>query len=93
MQGDYNSPRARSFVLLFERCNNETYTGGVCKSDEYITSWLRRKFVVVNANMERFATRQFDDTTKITDEARFEYIPINSQIREEIVYKVQLTDL
>ena len=38
VQGDYNSPRTRSFVLLFERCDNSTYTGeGVCKSDEYIT--------------------------------------------------------
>lgn len=35
VQGDYNSPKTRSFVLLFEKCNNETYTGpGVCKSEE-----------------------------------------------------------
>ena len=78
VQGDYNSPTTRSFVLLFERCDNSTFTDGVCKSNEYITQWLRRKFVVINANMERFSTRRFDDATKITDEARFEYIPINS---------------
>ena len=32
-------------------------------------------------------------TKKVTKEVKFHYIPINSQIREEIVYKVQLTDL
>ena len=32
VQGDYNSPKARSFVLLFEKCNNSTYAG-VCKSE------------------------------------------------------------
>lgn len=46
IQGDYNSLTTRSFVLLFERCRNDTFTG-VCKSDEEITVWLRRKFVVV----------------------------------------------
>ena len=50
IQGDYNSPRTRSFVLLFERCDNETFTDGVCKSDEEITAWLARKFIVVNFN-------------------------------------------
>ena len=50
VQGDYNSPATRSFVLLFERCDNETFTGGVCKSDEEITAWLARKFIVVAFN-------------------------------------------
>lgn len=29
----------------------------------------------------------------MTREAKFVYIPVNSQVREEVVYKVQLTDL
>ena len=93
IQGDYNSPRTRSFVLLFERCNNETFTDGVCKSDEEITAWLARKFVVVNFNQMRFSTREYASNQKVSEEARFEYIPVNSQIREEAVYKVRLTDL
>ena len=32
IQGDYNSPSARQFVLLFERCDNKTFNGE-CKTD------------------------------------------------------------
>lgn len=81
----------RSFVLLFERCRNDTFSG-VCKSDEEITVWLRRKFVVVVWNQIRFSTRVFNGT-KINHESRFIYVPVNSQVREEIVHKVYLTDL
>ena len=34
VQGDYNSPKAQSFAILFEKCDNSTYTGpGTCKSE------------------------------------------------------------
>ena len=92
VQGDYNSPRVRSFVLLFEKCDNSTFNG-VCQSPEYIKSWLARKFVVINTNQERFSTRDYEYSSKVSYEAKFIYIPVNSQMREEVVYKVQLTDL
>ena len=43
-------------------------------------------------NQIRFSTSDFDDA-KVAHEAKFIYIPISSQVREELVYKVQLTDL
>lgn len=43
-------------------------------------------------NQIRFSTSDFDEA-KVAHEAKFIYIPINSQVREELVYKVQLTDL
>ena len=93
VQGDYNSPRTRSFVLLFERCDNSTYTGpGFCKSDEYITNWLKRKFIFMVHNQKRFSTLDYKEN-KVTDETQSVWLPINSQIREEAVYKVQLMDL
>ena len=93
VQGDYNSPRTRSFVLLFERCDNTTYTGpGTCKSDDYITNWLRRKFVFMVVNQKRFSTLDYKEN-KVTTETRSVWYPINSQLREEAVYKVQLMDL
>ena len=49
VQGDYNSPKAREFTVLFTRCDNSTFDG-VCKSDEEITSWLRRKFIFMAIN-------------------------------------------
>ena len=92
VQGDYNSPKARSFVLLFEKCMNETFDG-TCKSDQEIKDWLARKFIIVNMNNQRFNTRKYGFSDKISIESRIEWIPINSQIREELVYKVTLTDL
>ena len=78
---------------MFEKCNSTTYEGpGECKSDEDIKLWLARKFVVINMNQIRFSTAFYDDQ-KVTREARFVWIPFNTQLREEIVYKVQLTDL
>jgi hypothetical protein len=49
VQGDYNSPRTRSFVILFEKCSNSTFEG-VCKSEAEINSWIRRKFVIISMN-------------------------------------------
>ena len=38
VQGDYNSPTTRSFVLLFEKCNseNDNFKDVECKSDDEI---------------------------------------------------------
>lgn len=44
-------------------------------------------------NNQRFETRVYDYDEKVQSEARTVWIPINSQVREEIVFKVQLTDL
>lgn len=94
VQGDYNSPTTRSFVLLFEKCNSETYEGpGTCKSDEEIRQWLARKFILIYQNNQRFETRVYEFEKKVQTESRTVWIPINSQIREEIVFKIQLTDL
>lgn len=79
IQGDYNSLTTRSFVLLFEKCSNATFAG-VCKSEEEISVWLRRKFVIINWNAIRFSTRTFNDT-KIVDETRLIYVPVDSQLR------------
>ena len=44
-------------------------------------------------NKERFSSQAYDSEEKVALESRVEWIPVNSQIREEIVYKVQLTEL
>lgn len=54
---------------------------------------MQRKFVLIAHNTMRFSTRDFADETKIANEVRLEWIQINTQQREEQVYKVQLTDL
>ena len=41
----------------------------------------------------RFSTLDFEQERKIIRENEVEWIPISSQVREEIVKKVQLTEL
>jgi len=58
-----------------------------------ITSWLRRKFIFMAVNNVRFEVSSFDDANKLNPEVRTLWIPVNTQLREEVVYKIQLTDL
>ena len=41
----------------------------------------------------RFSTMEFENSQKVISESNVLWIPVNSQMREEQVYKVQLTDL
>ena len=77
VQGDYNSAKTRSFVLLFDKCN-QTAFDGVCKSEAEIKTWLARKFIILNVNKNRFNTRIYDYDAKMTLETRFSYIAISS---------------
>ena len=91
MQGDYNSAITRSYVIQFEKCEQEGRQRP-CKDDQTILEWLRRKFIITYANQRRFVIEEFQEN-KIVEESRTNWIPINSQLREEIVFKLQMTDL
>ena len=43
-------------------------------------------------NERRFRSQEYQEG-KIIDESRTKWIPINSQLREEHVFKAELTDL
>lgn len=92
MQGDYNSAVTRSYVIQFEKCE-QAGRSRKCQDDQTILKWLRRKFIITYANQRRFVIEKFDVEEKIIEESRTNWIPINSQIREEIVFKLKMTDL
>ena len=96
VHGDYNSARTRNLVLALELCDQEKRTKEGdprrCKSDEEINRWLRGKYLVLYHNSRRFRVEEYGEG-KIVEESRTRYIPLNSQLREDYVYKVQLTDL
>ena len=92
IQGDYNTARTRSLVLVFEKCDEPDGSSLVCKSDTEIKTWLQRKFILVLYNQKRFRLEAFNKS-KIVPESRSEWVPINSQIREEVVYTVSLMQL
>ena len=54
---------------------------------------MRRKYIILNSNKEKFDTTAFTQADKIKKQSRFEYILINSQLREEIVYDIEITQL
>lgn len=90
IHGDYNSASVRNFVIQFEKC--EPGKGVECKSDQEILRWLQRKFILTYANQRRFILEKFDQF-KIVEESRTTWIPINTQVREEIVFELQIKEL
>ena len=92
IQGDYNSQKARSLVIVFDKCNEPEGSPIKCKSDTEIKSWLRRKFILLVYNQRRFRLEKFD-SFKVVPESRTAWVPINSQLREEFVFNVQMTHL
>ena len=48
---------------------------------------------MVLQNVNRFSTQEYTFDRKVTNESRTVWIPINTQVREEYVYSVQITHL
>ena len=47
LQGDFQSDITSIFKITLETCDREMRQ---CKSDDEITEWLRRKYIIVLAN-------------------------------------------
>ena len=66
LQGDYNSERARRIELYFEKCSNQNVLPqGTCHSEQEITKYLQRKFIIVLQNEVKFNTREYGKDTRI----------------------------
>ena len=48
-----------------------------CHSDEEITAWLRRKFIIVLQNQVRFQTTEYNQEERIVRESKLIYFPID----------------
>ena len=81
----------RSLFLSFEMCTSTEENPIECKTDEEIYDFLKRKFVFTVMNTRRFVLEEFESTKKIRSEARAHWIPINSQFREEVFFKITKT--
>lgn len=58
-----------------------------CKEEQEIKNWLKRKFVLTVYNSKRFVLEEFDEN-KVKLEARTNWLPVNSQIRVETIFKI-----
>ena len=75
---------------MFRPCQGGADNG--CESDEAITEWLRRKYIVLLYNEIRFDSEEYFYQSRV-HESRILYIPISSQIKQIIPLKVQRTHL
>ena len=92
--GDYNSAKAQQISVKFEMCDDtkERFKGVTCKEKEEIQKWLQRKFIILLYNQMRFDPKGFHEAA-IISESRINYIPISSQVRQIIPFKVEQTNL
>ena len=92
--GDYNSAKAQQIAVKFEMCDStkERFAGVTCESQQDIQNWLKRKFIIILYNQIRFNPKGFLKAATIS-ESRISYIPISSQVRQIIPFKVDQTHL
>ena len=90
ISGNYQSLKASHLQIQLQKCDNLTRSD--CKSDEEITQWLRRKFIVVVNNSDRFNQEDYTDN-KVVRESVFTWFPIKSTSREEIVNEITIEEL
>ena len=57
--------------------NEITEPADACHSDEEITAWLRRKFIIVLQNQVRFQTTEYNQEERIVKESKLIYFPID----------------
>ena len=77
--------------LTFEKCD-DSIPENECHPDEVITTWLKRKFIIVLQNQERFQTTEYNED-RVVKESKLIYYPIDSLMRKEYAQNVQITDL
>ena len=66
--------------------------GKDCESEEEIRNWLKKKYIVIVYNQIRFDSEKYFENSRVP-EARIAYVPISSQVREEIAFKIHRTNL
>ena len=63
-----------------------------CKKREEIIDWIQGKYIVLLFNQVRFEQEEFGTDTRV-QEARILYIPVSSQVRQLIPFRVNVADL
>ena len=65
----------------------------MCKSEEYIMNWIKRKYIFINFNSMRFDLNEYNYNQKIVREAKLRWFPFSTDSREEHVFYLSLTEL
>ena len=90
LHGDYNSGFVTHFGIHLEKCNPSVRSD--CKSDEEITQWLKRKFIITIRNNERFSPQDYSED-KVVQESVFTWHPVRSTLQEEQINHIAISRL
>ena len=69
-------------------CTGETY----CEKREDILKWLSGKYVMLVYNSINFDSEKFYEESR-REESQIAYIPINSQMRDIVPHRIEMTYL
>ena len=75
--GDYNSKSAQVLNLIFEACDPEKRS--TCKSEEEITAWLKRKYIITVENTNVYRMHVYNES-RVTHESHFKWYPISTAL-------------
>ena len=89
LMGNYNSAAGKQLVITFEICRDKP---GVCKDEDVIKLWLKRKFLLILENQELFNKDLVLDD-KIIKSSRLVWHVLSPQLRTDIYNTVELTEL
>ena len=85
LNGDYNSDSGRSLVLEWQKCDPSS--GVVCKEQADIDAWLKRKYLILYTNNQKFNSYGFGED-EIIKESQLMYVPISTVLSQERAYEI-----
>ena len=82
--------------LQFEKCDSTIVSN--CKSEEEISQWLKRKFIVILENQTRFDNVNYEKDEsyqkgRIVEESKIKWVGISSTQRQELANNLKITDV
>ena len=90
IHGNYNSADASALQISFVKCDPSLRK--TCKSDEEITNFMKRLFMVHLNNSVRFDQIVYSDQ-KLAEESKFHWHPIRSTQKAEVIYEIENKEL
>ena len=86
--GNYNSPKARSLMVVFEECD-PSWSPVQCKEKDQIQEWMKDKYIIVLSNHEKFIPWKFDED-KIEKQSSLDWYAMTNSNRADyptVIYR------
>ena len=87
--GNFQAEKARLLGVQLVKCTNRP---GYCKTEEEILDYFRGKYLILLYNEIRFDQKFYGDES-IKARSHMAWLPINTQVRQTLPFKVSTTQL